>query len=51
MIKKTAKNLSYWKIYFIFKRKTGLLDSFSKASFKTNRVLEEAHLLKIKITL
>jgi len=43
------QNFSFWKIYFRFKGKTGLLDSFSKASFKTNRVLEEAHLLIINI--
>jgi hypothetical protein len=37
------QNFSFWKSYPRFNRKTGLLDSFSKAISKTNRVLEMAH--------
>jgi hypothetical protein len=36
------QNSSFWKINFRFNGKTGLLDSFSKAISKTNRVLEMA---------
>jgi len=38
------QNFSFWKINHKFNGKTGLLDSFSKAFSKTNRVLEKAHL-------
>jgi len=36
------QNFSFWKIYFRFSGETVLLDSFSRAFSKTNRVLEKA---------
>jgi hypothetical protein len=39
------QNFSFWNSFLDLKGKTGLLTGFSKGLFKTNRVLEQAHLL------
>jgi hypothetical protein len=41
---KLFQNFSFWNSFLGFRGKTGLLPVFPRACFKTNRVLEQAHI-------
>jgi hypothetical protein len=39
------QNFSFWNSFLEFSGKTGLLTGFSESLSKTNRVLEQAHII------